>query len=132
MAWKRPSAIARLRIRFSATSSKPGRGFYLIVVALLTIIAFGGLTWMGQLRGGLGVAGMNQPVYWGLYITNYIFFIGISHAGTLISAILRLTGAEWRRPHNEGGRSHHRSRAHHGLEQYPLAPWTARAVLPCR
>ena len=75
-----------------------GRGFYLVVFALLTVIAFGGLAWMGQLRGGLGVAGMNQPVYWGLYITNYIFFIGISHAGTLISAILRLTGAEWRRP----------------------------------
>ena len=37
-------------------------------------------------------------MYWGFYITNYIFFIGISHAGTLISAILRLTGAEWRRP----------------------------------
>ncbi|HAK57019.1 MAG TPA: molybdopterin oxidoreductase, partial [Acidobacteria bacterium] len=44
------------------------------------------------------IAGMNTPVYWGLYITNYVFFIGISHAGTLISAILRLTQAEWRRP----------------------------------
>jgi molybdopterin-containing oxidoreductase family membrane subunit len=44
------------------------------------------------------MAGMTQPVYWGFYITNYIFFIGISHAGTLISAILRITGAEWRRP----------------------------------
>jgi Ni/Fe-hydrogenase subunit HybB-like protein len=34
---------------------------------------------------------------WGLYITNFVFFIGISHAGTLISAILRLCNAEWRR-----------------------------------
>ena len=40
---------------------------------------------------------MNQPVFWGFYITNFVFFIGISHAGTLISAILRLARAEWRR-----------------------------------
>jgi len=44
------------------------------------------------------VTGMNRPIYWGLYISNFVFFIGISHAGTLISAILRLAGAEWRRP----------------------------------
>ena len=46
---------------------------------------------------GLGVTGLNRPVFWGLYITNFVFFIGISHAGTLISAILRLCNAEWRR-----------------------------------
>jgi molybdopterin-containing oxidoreductase family membrane subunit len=40
---------------------------------------------------------MNRPVYWGIYIINFVFFIGISHAGTLISAILRLAKAEWRR-----------------------------------
>jgi molybdopterin-containing oxidoreductase family membrane subunit len=47
---------------------------------------------------GLGVTGLNRPVAWGFYITNFVFFIGISHAGTLISAILRLSNAEWRRP----------------------------------
>ncbi|MBI2091216.1 MAG: polysulfide reductase NrfD [Deltaproteobacteria bacterium] len=41
---------------------------------------------------------LNRPVFWGFYITNFVFFIGISHAGTLISAILRLCRAEWRRP----------------------------------
>src|SRR3990172_11230435 len=51
-----------------------------------------------QLRRGLDVTGLNVPVYWGVYITNFVFFIGISHAGTLISAILRLSHAEWRRP----------------------------------
>jgi molybdopterin-containing oxidoreductase family membrane subunit len=54
--------------------------------------------WLTQLRKGLVVTGLNVPVYWGLYITNFVFFIGISHAGTLISAILRLAHAEWRRP----------------------------------
>jgi Ni/Fe-hydrogenase subunit HybB-like protein len=72
--------------------------FFAVVGALLAVIATGLFFWSRQLRYGLTIAGMNQPVYWGLYITNYIFFIGISHAGTLISAILRITGAEWRRP----------------------------------
>jgi molybdopterin-containing oxidoreductase family membrane subunit len=51
-----------------------------------------------QLDEGLGVTGLHQPVSWGFYVTNFVFFIGISHAGTLISAILRLSKAEWRRP----------------------------------
>ncbi len=54
--------------------------------------------WGYQIAHDLGVAGINRPVFWGVYITNFVFWIGISHAGTLISAILRLTGAEWRRP----------------------------------
>ncbi|MDH5507044.1 MAG: polysulfide reductase NrfD, partial [Anaerolineae bacterium] len=51
-----------------------------------------------QITLGLSVTGMQRPVFWGVYMVNFIFFIGISHAGTLISAILRVTGAEWRRP----------------------------------
>ena len=54
--------------------------------------------YFNQIRYGLAVTGMNQPVTWGFYIVNFVFFIGISHAGTLISAILRLSKAEWRRP----------------------------------
>ena len=75
-----------------------GRGVWITLGLLLAVVAFGGYQWWRQLQVGMVVAGMNQPVYWGLYITNYVFFIGISHAGTLISAILRLTHAEWRRP----------------------------------
>ena len=39
---------------------------------------------------GLGVAGYQQPVFWGVYIVTFVFWIGIGHAGTLISAILFL------------------------------------------
>ena len=75
-----------------------GRGVWITVGLLVVVIANGAYQWLLQLQDGMVIAGMNQPVYWGLYITNYVFFIGISHAGTLISAILRLTQAEWRRP----------------------------------
>ena len=45
---------------------------------------------------GVGVWGMNQPVAWGWDIVNFVFWIGIGHAGTLISAILFLTSKKWR------------------------------------
>ncbi|MFQ5873739.1 MAG: NrfD/PsrC family molybdoenzyme membrane anchor subunit [Dehalococcoidia bacterium] len=68
------------------------------VGALLVFILLGALAYGIQFSQGLGVTGMHQPVSWGFYIVNFVFFIGISHAGTLISAILRLCKAEWRRP----------------------------------
>ncbi|HEY7289240.1 MAG TPA: NrfD/PsrC family molybdoenzyme membrane anchor subunit [Vicinamibacterales bacterium] len=72
--------------------------FYLLVVVLGSIVAAGFGAWIYQMYMGLGVAGINMPVYWAFYITNFVFWIGISHAGTLISAILRLVDAGWRRP----------------------------------
>jgi molybdopterin-containing oxidoreductase family membrane subunit len=75
-----------------------GRGFYLTVTVLVLLVLLGGYAYAAQLREGLGVTGLNRPVFWGFYMTNFVFFIGISHAGTLISAILRASKAEWRRP----------------------------------
>jgi Ni/Fe-hydrogenase subunit HybB-like protein len=74
-----------------------GARLYLVVAILLAIIAWALFAWVLQMREGLGITGLNRPVMWGFYITNFVFFIGISHAGTLISAILRLCNAEWRR-----------------------------------
>ena len=51
-----------------------------------------------MINKGLGVTGLSRPVFWGLFITTFVFWVGISHAGIMISAILRLTQAEWRRP----------------------------------
>lgn len=68
------------------------------VAALGSTVGWGVYAWTVQARHGLGETGMGDVVPWGLYIVNFVFFIGISHAGTLISAILRVTQAEWRRP----------------------------------
>ncbi len=75
-----------------------GKGFYITVGILALIILWALVMYIGQVYYGLGVTGMNQRITWGFYIVNFVFFIGISHAGTLISAILRLSKAEWRRP----------------------------------
>ncbi len=72
--------------------------FYLLVAGLGSIVLAGLGAWAFQLNHGIGVAGIRWPVFWGFYITNFVFWIGISHAGTLISAILRLSNATWRRP----------------------------------
>jgi Ni/Fe-hydrogenase subunit HybB-like protein len=65
---------------------------------LAALVALALFAYATQVRTGLAVTGLNNTVFWGFYIVNFVFFIGISHAGTLISAILRLTRAEWRRP----------------------------------
>ena len=52
--------------------------------------------WCYQIYSGLGVAGYNPPVMWGVYIITFVFWVGIGHAGTLISAILYLFRAGFR------------------------------------
>lgn len=70
----------------------------LAAAGLLAAVSLWGALCLGwQLQNGLQVTGLGNPVFWGFYITNFVFFIGISHAGTLISAILRIAKAEWRR-----------------------------------
>jgi molybdopterin-containing oxidoreductase family membrane subunit len=76
---------------------KTGKTFYLTLLILAAFILWGVYAYQYQYRNGLGVTGLSRPIFWGVYITNFVFFIGISHAGTLISAILRLAKAEWRR-----------------------------------
>jgi molybdopterin-containing oxidoreductase family membrane subunit len=76
---------------------KTGKTFYLALLILGLFILWGIYAYQYQYRHGLGVTGLARPIFWGVYITNFVFFIGISHAGTLISAILRLAKAEWRR-----------------------------------
>ncbi len=73
-----------------APIERTGPGFYVTVGILAALILWGAIAYWTQFGEGLGVTGLHQPVSWGFYITNFVFFIGISHAGTLISAILRL------------------------------------------
>ena len=68
-------------------------------IGLLLIIAVWGVAiYIRQIYFGLGTTAMRNYVSWGLYISTFVFFIGISHSGTLVSAILRITNKEWRRP----------------------------------
>jgi len=73
------------------------RTFYIFFSVMVVLFLAGIAAYIAQYKYGLGVTGLNEPSYWGIYIIDFVFFIGISHAGTLISAILRISKAEWRR-----------------------------------
>ena len=60
----------------------------------LTMVLLGAISYL--LARGIGIWGVNQPVGWGFAIINFVWWIGIGHAGTLISAILLLLRQEWR------------------------------------
>jgi hypothetical protein len=59
-----------------------------------------------QISTGVGVWGNNHPVMWGWDIINFVWWIGIGHAGTLISAILFLLRQRWRTGRQPRGRGH--------------------------
>ena len=79
-----------------------GKGFWVLVTILSLIVAWGVYAWGYLVYWGIGVTGKNRPVYWTLFITTFVFWVGISHAGTMISAVLRLLKADWRRPITRG------------------------------
>jgi molybdopterin-containing oxidoreductase family membrane subunit len=75
--------------------SKRGVAF---IILMLLIICAGLFALYTQISRGHIVTGMRDNVVWGLYIVNFIFFIGISYAGALISGILHLLRVPWRTP----------------------------------
>jgi len=69
-----------------------GQAFYIFGGVLLILIVWFGYAWYIQLTQGLGVTMMRTPVgaAWGVYIVNFVFFVGIAHGGIAIAAAIRL------------------------------------------
>ena len=78
------------------TLSPPGKGYWLTIALLFCVVGIGGLCFLYQAFVGMGAAGINNPVGWGTYIITFVFWVGIAHSGTLISAVLFLFRAKWR------------------------------------
>ena len=78
-----------------ATLRPTGKWFAGLGFAILCMLV-GAAAWTYQIYMGLGVAGYAPPVMWGVYIVTFVFWVGIGHAGTLISAILYLFRAGFR------------------------------------
>jgi Ni/Fe-hydrogenase subunit HybB-like protein len=76
----------------------PTRRWYLLTLFLGAVVAWGLFAFTWQVTHGMYVTGKNRPVMWGFYITGFVFWVGISHSGTMVSSILRLSRANWRRP----------------------------------
>lgn len=70
-----------------------------ILVAILSAICLVGVyAYYRQLRYGLVVTHMRDYVSWGIYISNFVFFVAISLVGSLITAVFRLAGVKWGSP----------------------------------
>jgi molybdopterin-containing oxidoreductase family membrane subunit len=91
-----PPNYTRIDQDLVRTMQPAGRAYYVVLAILAAIAAWGGYAWSVQIREGLGVAGISHPVGWGVYITTFVFWVGIAHSGTLISAVLFLFRVRWR------------------------------------
>ncbi len=78
------------------TLGNPGKGYYALLALAVALLGVGIVCLLFLLRYGLGLAGYSHPVYWAVYITCFVFWVGIAHSGTLISAILFLFRSGWR------------------------------------
>jgi molybdopterin-containing oxidoreductase family membrane subunit len=81
-----------------APLTRRGWLFWLVTTLLSAIVLWSVFAFSWQYYWGLGETGMGHPVSWALYLVNFVFFIGISHAGALVSAVLRITHARWGTP----------------------------------
>jgi molybdopterin-containing oxidoreductase family membrane subunit len=76
--------------------SRPGKGWWALLALAVAGVGLFFVSWAVQIVKGIGVSGLTSPVGWGVYITTFVFWVGIAHSGTLISAILFLFRAPWR------------------------------------
>ena len=77
-------------------AENPPKIWWLILAAAISLLLVLGGCVNHLLMKGVGVWGNNNPAYWGWPIVNFVFWVGIGHAGTLISAILFLFRQNWR------------------------------------
>lgn len=74
----------------------PGKGWWILFGISLFLLVLGAVAAINTVTFGIGTWGLNKTIGWAFGITNFVFWIGIGHAGTFISAILYLFGQKWR------------------------------------
>ncbi len=90
--------LSKEKIISDLLPQKFGRRGMIWTAGLIVICCIGAFAYIKQLREGLIVTNMGDYVSWGIYISNFVFFVAVSLVGSLITAIFRLTGVPWRTP----------------------------------
>jgi len=95
-------AIARDRIDqdLLVSMKKPGPGYWTAVVICFGVFTVGMAAWGLLIKDGLGWTGLSHPYNWAFDLVNFVFWVGIAHSGTLISAILLLFRSKFRKRFN--------------------------------
>ena len=79
---------------------KPEKTYWLALFVAMSCFGIGLACWGWQIYSGMHTSGKNNPVGWYMYITDFVFWVGIAHSGTLISAVLFLFRAKFRKAFN--------------------------------
>ena len=95
---KNADAIAEEKIIRDLLPQKFGKWGKIWVGILVAICLVGMFAYYRQLRYGLVVTSMRDYASWGIYISNFVFFVAISLVGSLITAVFRLAGVKWSTP----------------------------------
>lgn len=89
-------SVQEIQAKIQATQRRPGPVHFALIAVAGSAALFGAWCWSLMIRRGLFLTGLNRPVCWGVMITDFVFWVGIAHSGTLISAILFLFRARFR------------------------------------
>ena len=65
--------------------SSGSRGYWFAILSALSVVMLGAVAWSVPLHDGMGVTGLNRPVFWGFYIVDFVFWIGISHGSISVT-----------------------------------------------
>ncbi len=89
-------SYGRVQKDILATLGLPGKRYLAVLALCFGLTVMGAACWVYLVLTGMGASGINNPVGWGSFITTFVFWVGIGHAGTLISAVLFLLRGPWR------------------------------------
>jgi Ni/Fe-hydrogenase subunit HybB-like protein len=89
-------ALKQIDDQVLGSLGRPSRRYLLVMGICALLMGLGVIACGFQYIVGMGVTGVTIPVGWAVYITNFVFWVGIAHSGTLISAILYLFRTTWR------------------------------------
>ncbi len=91
-------AWAKINEDVLRSMENPRMGYWIAVVCCVAMVMCAVVAEIYQYQVGMGPANLNWPHMWDLYIATFVFWIGMSHSGTLLSAILHIIQADWRKP----------------------------------
>lgn len=92
------SPFDKLLSKFADPISKPSRSWWLLFGAMVLLVIFGVVGLIFQIVYGHIVTGMRDNVVWGVFIINFIFFLGLGYAGAIMAATFHLTRLKWAKP----------------------------------
>ncbi|NQV46252.1 MAG: polysulfide reductase NrfD [Rhodospirillaceae bacterium] len=91
-------AWAKINADVLRSMQNPRKGYWVALAFCVGLLSIGIYAEVHQYDIGMGPSNLNNPHMWDLYISTFVFWIGMSHSGTLLSAILHIFHADWRKP----------------------------------